>query len=115
MSWASSSVVVMARMASMSSTFLRPRISASVRGSRSAIGACLSRQEAGEDERRGEAPGVVLVGEVEPFARRERVREHESGDPFGGAPGIGNADVGLEKWRRDLGGSGKHHVEGTEG
>src|SRR5688500_9404177 len=96
-----SSTVVMARTASMSSTFARPRMSWSERGSRSAIEGCLSGQEAGQQERCGEAPSVVLVGEVEPFARRECVGEHDAGDPLRGAGGIAGTDVGLEQWLAD--------------
>src|SRR4051812_13544256 len=109
-----SSTVVMARTASRSSTSARPRISASERGSRSAIRGCLSGQETGKDERGDESPGVVLVGEIEPFARRERVGQDEPGDPLGGARRVALADEGLEHRRGDRGGGGEEHVELTE-
>src|SRR5256885_16811744 len=98
-------------MASRSSTSARPRISSSVRGSKSAIDGCLSGQEAGKYEGDDEAAGVVLVGGGETVARRGGVGEHEAGGPLGGAGGVALTGGRVEQGRSDGRGGGAEDGE----
>src|SRR3954470_17365750 len=111
-----SSTVVMARIESMSLTSTRPRISWSVRGSRSAMGVRLSVSgESGEEERAGEAASVVGFAEVEVRAGGECVGEDDAGHPLGSPGRTLDAEVGFEPRRTDRGGAGQDLVEAGEG
>src|SRR5438874_119823 len=111
---ASTSVLVIDRIASRSLTSVRPMRSSVVAMALVPFGAGRYGQ-AGKNERHHQVANGLLVGQVELLGRAERVREHDARHPLRRPGGAGATDVGGEERRGGGADEAEHGVEATEG
>src|SRR5438874_763516 len=111
---ASTSVLVMARIASMSSISLRPMRSSVEAMGRSFVLLRDGSRQPGQDVRPAEPAGGIGIAQIDGVGGAQRVGQRDAHQPFAGADRFGGADVGREVWDEEVADGGEDLVEVVE-